>query len=88
MGVERDILTRYRTIAVVGISTSPQRPSHRVARYLKEQGYSIIPSGCWAGLASVCCWWAPTSSMRRGAAFDRYPHSCYNWWCLRGRRFG
>lgn len=41
--MERDILTRYKTIAVVGLSANPQRPSYRVARYLKEQGYHIIP---------------------------------------------
>ena len=43
MSVERDILTRYKTIAVVGLSANPERPSYRVARYLKEQGYRIIP---------------------------------------------
>ena len=31
------------TIAVVGLSPNPARPSHYVARYLKEQGYRIIP---------------------------------------------
>jgi hypothetical protein len=41
--MERDILTRYKTIAVVGLSANPERPSYRVARYLKEQGYRIIP---------------------------------------------
>lgn len=43
MSMERDILTRYKTIAVVGLSANPERPSYRVARYLKEQGYRIIP---------------------------------------------
>lgn len=37
------ILTGSKTIAVVGISDKPERPSHRVAKYLKEQGYRIIP---------------------------------------------
>lgn len=32
-----------RTIAVVGLSPRPERPSHYVARYLQEQGYRIIP---------------------------------------------
>ena len=36
-------LSRSRTIAVVGLSPNPQRDSHRVAKYLKEQGYRIIP---------------------------------------------
>ena len=32
-----------RSIAVVGMSPKPQRPSHYVALYLKENGYDIIP---------------------------------------------
>lgn len=32
-----------RRIAVVGISAKPERPSHRVARYLKEHGFTIVP---------------------------------------------
>lgn len=43
MGVEEEILSKYKTVAVVGLSSNPERPSHRVARYLKEQGYRIIP---------------------------------------------
>ena len=43
MSLEEDILNRYRTVAVVGLASNPERPSHRVARYLKEQGYRIIP---------------------------------------------
>jgi predicted CoA-binding protein len=43
MGLEEEILSKYRTVAVVGLSSNPERPSHRVARYLKEQGYGIIP---------------------------------------------
>jgi predicted CoA-binding protein len=40
---EARILREYRTVAVVGISADEARPSHRVARYLKEHGYRIIP---------------------------------------------
>jgi uncharacterized protein len=36
-------LEGVRTIAVVGLSPNPERPSHRVASYLKEQGFTIIP---------------------------------------------
>ncbi len=43
MGLEEEILSKYRTVAMVGLSSNPERPSHRVARYLKEQGYRIIP---------------------------------------------
>jgi predicted CoA-binding protein len=32
-----------KTIAVVGMSPKPERPSHYVAMYLKEKGYTIIP---------------------------------------------
>jgi predicted CoA-binding protein len=39
----RDILAATRTIAVVGLSPSPDRASHAVARYLQSVGYRIIP---------------------------------------------
>jgi predicted CoA-binding protein len=39
----RSILTRARTIAVVGLSDKPERDSHEIARYLQTQGYRIIP---------------------------------------------
>ena len=32
-----------KTIAVVGLSPNPDRPSHRVARYLLDQGFTVIP---------------------------------------------
>ena len=32
-----------RSIAVVGMSPKPERPSHYVALYLKDNGYDIIP---------------------------------------------
>jgi len=36
-------LRESRTIAVVGLSPNPQRDSHRVAKYLQNQGYRIVP---------------------------------------------
>jgi len=39
----RDLLTRAKTIAVVGLSDSPLRPSHGVAAYMQMHGYKIIP---------------------------------------------
>lgn len=39
----RAILRGSKTIAVVGLSDNPDRPSYRVAAYLQAQGYRIIP---------------------------------------------
>lgn len=39
----REILSHAHHIAVVGLSPKPDRPSHRVARRLKEFGYHVIP---------------------------------------------
>ncbi len=61
----RDILTGARTIAVVGASPRPYRPSHGVMRDLQRQGYRTIPVNpfaaggtilgerCYAALAEV-----------------------------------
>jgi uncharacterized protein len=38
-----EILKNAKTIAVVGLSDNPLRPSHGVAAYLQTQGYRIIP---------------------------------------------
>lgn len=39
----RELLTTSHTVAMVGLSASPERDSHRVAAYLKEHGYRVIP---------------------------------------------
>jgi len=39
----RELLERVRRIAVVGLSPKPHRASHRVASYLQEAGYDIVP---------------------------------------------
>ena len=39
----RKVLRDSKTIAVVGLSPKPHRPSHQVASYLMEAGYTIIP---------------------------------------------
>ena len=39
----RSALESARTIAVVGCSPNPERPSNAIARYLMEQGYRVVP---------------------------------------------
>jgi len=39
----RALLGEARTIAVVGLSSKADRPSHDVASYLQEHGYRIVP---------------------------------------------
>jgi predicted CoA-binding protein len=39
----KEILSKYRTVAVVGASCDPSKDSHRVAEYLQSQGFRIIP---------------------------------------------
>ena len=63
MSVEREILQKYPTIAVVGASSLPEKPSHWVSEYMIEQGYRVIPVNpdetevfgvpCYPDLASV-----------------------------------
>jgi predicted CoA-binding protein len=43
MSIEKEILHSCQVVAVVGLSANPDRPSYRVASYLKENGYRIIP---------------------------------------------
>ena len=38
-----ELLKKIKTIAVVGLSDSPLRPSHGVSAYMQSQGYRIIP---------------------------------------------
>ncbi len=37
------ILDDCQTIAVVGLSSDPGRPSHGVASYMRRRGYKVIP---------------------------------------------
>jgi hypothetical protein len=58
-----EILQTYRVVAVVGLSADPGRPSYRVAKYLQEHGYRIVPVNpacqeilgekCYAGLRDI-----------------------------------
>jgi hypothetical protein len=51
-----EILHNYRVVAVVGLSNDPTRPSYRVAQYLQEHGYRIVPvnPGCQEILGERC----------------------------------
>jgi hypothetical protein len=41
--IVKKILHDYSTLAVVGISDKPERPSYGVASYLQARGYRIVP---------------------------------------------
>ena len=41
--LEKDILKKYRNVAIVGMSPNPERPSYRVGEYLAGHGYNVIP---------------------------------------------
>ncbi len=43
MSAEAEILRRYRTIAVVGLSSDEARESHGVSEYMQAAGYVIVP---------------------------------------------
>ena len=43
LGEIQGILATARCIAVVGLSDNPDRDSHQVAVYLRQQGYRIVP---------------------------------------------
>jgi uncharacterized protein len=58
-----EILLQFKTLAVVGLSPKPSRPSHGVAAYMRAHGYHVIPVNpnvdsvfherCYASLAEV-----------------------------------
>ena len=51
-----ELLQKTKTIAVVGLSDKPDRPSYDVARYMQAAGYEIIPvnPNCQSILGMPC----------------------------------
>ena len=43
MSIEEEILKSSRVVAIVGLSSKPDRPSNRVGSYLKGKGFKVIP---------------------------------------------
>ncbi|MGQ9843220.1 MAG: CoA-binding protein [Spirochaetota bacterium] len=39
----KEILSQYKVIAVVGLSDDPSKDSNRVAKYLIDHGYTVVP---------------------------------------------
>jgi uncharacterized protein len=39
----KDILTKYKTIAMIGVSKDPGKPSTIVMKYMQKYGYKVIP---------------------------------------------
>ena len=39
----KEIFTKTRTIAIIGLSPNPEKDSNKVAKYLQKAGYKIIP---------------------------------------------
>ncbi|PWW65453.1 CoA-binding protein [Actinokineospora spheciospongiae] len=54
LGVIERLVRKSRTVAVVGLSARPDRPSHGVARYLVDSGLTVFPVNpalrTWEGL--------------------------------------
>jgi predicted CoA-binding protein len=53
----KQLLEKYRRIAVVGLSDRPDRPSYGVAEYLRHVGYEITPVNpqidAWEGIPAA-----------------------------------
>jgi predicted CoA-binding protein len=39
----KKVLEKYRTVAVVGLSSDPSKDSNTVAKFLKEKGWRVVP---------------------------------------------
>jgi predicted CoA-binding protein len=70
----RQMLTRARTIAVVGLSDNPARPSHGVSRSMQEFGYRIVPVNpalsAWQGVTAYPSVTAAVEALGPGTPID------------------
>jgi len=39
----KDILSKYKTIAMIGVSKDPSKPSTIVMKYMQKYGFKVIP---------------------------------------------
>jgi predicted CoA-binding protein len=68
-----EVLSRARTIAIVGLSAKPERDSHEVAHYLQRHGFRIIPvNPTYAGshILGEHCYASLTLAARDEAAIE------------------
>ncbi len=82
----REILKQVKTIAVIGLSPNPEKDSHRVAKYLQEHGYTIIPvypkgdeilgQKVYRSLAEIPGKVDMVDIFRKPAAFDAIADAC------------
>jgi predicted CoA-binding protein len=82
----REIFTKVKTIAVLGLSPDESKASHRVAKYLKEVGYKIVPvypkyeeilgEKVYRSLAEIPFEVDMVDIFRKPAAFDAVAEAC------------
>jgi predicted CoA-binding protein len=82
----RHIFDTVKTIAVLGLSPDESKPSHRVAKYLKEAGYKIVPvypkydeilgEKVYRSLAEIPFEVDMVDIFRKPAAFDAVADAC------------
>ena len=82
----RAIFESVKTIAVLGLSPDASKPSHRVAKYLQEAGYKIVPvypkeetilgEKVYRSLAEIPFEVDMVDIFRKPAAFDAVADAC------------
>jgi len=82
----KDIFDTVKTIAVLGLSPDPTKASHRVAQYLQEVGYKIVPvypkhdeilgEKVYRSLAEIPFEIDMVDIFRKPAAFDAIADAC------------